>query len=34
MEFVHPEPTDEQVEHYAKRLLEYDWNMKLVCARC
>jgi uncharacterized protein (DUF1800 family) len=29
-EFVHPEPLDEQVDHYAKRLTESDWNVKVV----
>ena len=28
--FVHPDPTDEQIDHYAKRLLDSDWNIKLV----
>ena len=30
IEFVHPEPTDEQVDHYAKRLVSCDWNVKPV----
>jgi uncharacterized protein (DUF1800 family) len=29
-EFVHPEPLDSHIDFYAKRLLEYDWNVKLV----
>jgi uncharacterized protein (DUF1800 family) len=29
-EFVHPEPTDETVNHYAKRLIAHDWNVKRV----
>ena len=27
-EFVHPEPTDEQVDHYAKRVIANDWNIR------
>ena len=29
-EFVHPQPTDEQVEHYASRLLANKWELKPV----
>ena len=29
-EFVHPEPTDEQIDHYAARLRDTDWNIKIV----
>ena len=29
-EFVHPAPADEHVEHYAKRLIAHDWNVKRV----
>jgi uncharacterized protein (DUF1800 family) len=29
-EFVHPQPTDEQIEHYASRLLAADWDVKTV----
>jgi uncharacterized protein (DUF1800 family) len=28
--FVHPHPTDDQIEHYAKRFLANDWNIKTV----
>jgi uncharacterized protein (DUF1800 family) len=28
--FVHPKPTDEQIDHYAKRLLATEWNIKIV----
>jgi hypothetical protein len=28
--FVNPFPTDEQIEHYAKRLVENDWNLRKV----
>jgi uncharacterized protein (DUF1800 family) len=30
IEFVHPEPLDEHVDHYAKRLLDHQWNVKEV----
>jgi uncharacterized protein (DUF1800 family) len=30
VEFVHPDPLPQHVDHYAKKLLEYDWNVKLV----
>lgn len=30
IEFVHTEPTDAMVEHYAKRLTENDWQLKPV----
>src|SRR5439155_4358420 len=30
VEFVHPDPLDEHVDHYAKRLLEHQWDVKLV----
>src|SRR5439155_14032152 len=29
-EFVHPQPTDEQIAHYADRLLGNFWNIKTV----
>jgi hypothetical protein len=29
-EFVHPEPSDEHVEHYAKRLVDASWKVKIV----
>ncbi len=29
-DFVRPEPTDEQVEHYAKRLVDLKWEIKPV----
>jgi uncharacterized protein (DUF1800 family) len=32
IEFVHPEPTDAMVDHYAKRLVENDWHVKPVLA--
>jgi hypothetical protein len=30
IEFVHPDPTDEQVDHYAARLVACEWNVKPV----
>ncbi len=29
-EFVHPNPTDEQIQHYADRLVAEKWNIKTV----
>jgi uncharacterized protein (DUF1800 family) len=29
-EFVHPEPTDDQISHYAQRLLDSEWQIKPV----
>ena len=28
--FVHPNPTDEQIEHYGQRFVDIDWNIKTV----
>ena len=28
--FVHPDPTDEQIEHYGQRFVANDWNIKTV----
>lgn len=28
--FVHPQPTDEQIAHYAQRLVDTKWNIKTV----
>ena len=32
VEFVHDEPLDEHVDHYAKRIVEHDWEVKPVLA--
>ena len=29
-EFVHPEPQEDQIDHYAKRLIDHEWNIKAV----
>jgi uncharacterized protein (DUF1800 family) len=29
-EFIHPQPTDEHIEHYAKRLIAHEWDVKKV----
>lgn len=31
-EFVHPQPTDQMVQHYAQRLRDTQWDMKTVLA--
>jgi uncharacterized protein (DUF1800 family) len=30
IEFVHPEPSDEQIAHYAQRVVANEWNVKKV----
>jgi uncharacterized protein (DUF1800 family) len=30
VEFVHPQPTDEMIQHYAKRLWATKWDLKIV----